>query len=151
MSGKFFDRDARLGQSLGVSSHCCNSSGETASGVENPAVIDLIAHDPSTDSVTLGMIEARPWDGSELQMFQLQEKINAYLSFALDGELPEAYPALAGKPLVLQLDCAEVPPEPVQQFLKVVSQQISLQGIKLRIRVMGGGCGEGCGCAGSAN
>jgi hypothetical protein len=107
----------------------------------------MIVHDPATDSVTLGMIEARPWDGSELQMFQLQEKVNAYLSFALDGELSEAYPALASKPLVLQLDCVEIPPEPVQQFLKVVSQQISLQGIKLRIRVTGGGCGEGCGCA----
>ncbi|RYD60644.1 MAG: hypothetical protein EOP84_36740 [Verrucomicrobiaceae bacterium] len=115
--------------------------------MENPAVIDLIAHDPATDSVTLGMSEVRPWDGSEMQMYQLQEKINAYLSFALDGELTEVYPALGNKPLVLQLDCVEIPPEPVQQFLKMVSKQIALQGIKFRIRVTGAGCGEGCGCA----
>lgn len=114
--------------------------------MENPAVIDLIVHDPRTDCVTLGMVESRRWDGSELQMYQLQEKINAYLSFALDGELAEAYPPLAEKPLVLQLDCVEVPPEPVQRFLKVVAEQIALQSIKLRIRVTGGGCGEGCGC-----
>src|SRR5687768_13698730 len=103
--------------------------------MENPAVIDLIAHDPRTDCVTLGMVESRPWDGTELQMYQLQEKINAYLSFALDGELADAYPPLAAKQLVLQLDCVEVPPDPVQGFLKAVAQQISLQNIKFRVRV----------------
>lgn len=118
--------------------------------MENPAVIDLIAHDPRADCVTLGMVESRNWDGTELQMYQLQEKINAYLSFALDGELAEAYPAFAEKRLVLQLDCVELPPQPVQRFLKIVADQIALQGIQFRVRVTGEGCGPACACASSS-
>ncbi len=94
----------------------------------------------------LGMVESRPWDGSELQMYQLQEKLNAYLSFALDGELAEAYPSHAEKPILVELECPEMPPEPVQRFLKVVAGQIGLQGIQFRVRVTGGSCGSGCGC-----
>ncbi|MEI9896071.1 MAG: DUF6572 domain-containing protein [Chthoniobacter sp.] len=48
-------------------------------------------------------------DGSELRLFQLQEKINAYLSFALDGEMAEAYPQFDGKKIRLQLDCVGMP------------------------------------------
>ena len=54
-------------------------------GVERADVIDLFAHDPKSDEVLLVMFEARPWNDSDLQLFQLQEKFNAYVSFLLDG------------------------------------------------------------------
>ncbi len=125
-------------------------------GVEHAAVIDAIAHDPRTDEVTLLMVEARPWDGSELRLFQLQEKINTYLSFALDGEMAEAYPALMGKVLKLRLDCATTPDSMTWHFIGVVREQIGFQNIKLEVGVADpaapplegqGGCGTGCGCA----
>jgi hypothetical protein len=116
-------------------------------GVEHAHVIDLIAHDSKTDEVALIMLEPRPWDGTELRLFQLQEKINAYLSFALDGEMSEAYPQFAAKSVRLQLDCATMPDAAVVEFLGVVREQIAFQGINLEVRVMGeGGCGPGCGC-----
>jgi hypothetical protein len=116
-------------------------------GVEHAHVIDLIAHDSKTGEVALIMLEERPWDGSELRLFQLQEKINAYLSFALDGEMAEAYPQFEGKKIRLQLDCAGMPGSDVVGFLGAVREQIAFQGINLEVRVMGsGGCGEGCGC-----
>jgi hypothetical protein len=116
-------------------------------GVEHAHVIDLIAHDSKTDEVALIMLERRPWDGTELRLFQLQEKINAYLSFALDGEMMEAYPQFAAKSIRLQLDCATMPDSGVVEFLSVVRDQIAFQGINLEVRVMGeGGCGPGCGC-----
>jgi hypothetical protein len=116
-------------------------------GVERAHVIDLIAHDPRTDEVTLTMVERRPWDGSALQLFQLQEKFNAYVSFALDGEMAEAYPALAGKPLRLRLECLEPPDETVRAFLGMVREQVAFQGIEVEVVVAGGSCGPGCGCA----
>jgi hypothetical protein len=116
-------------------------------GVEHAHVIDIVADDANTGQVALIMLEPRPWDGSELRLFQLQEKINAYLSFALDGEMAEAYPALATKPLRLQLDCATPPDSMTVAFLSHVREQIAFQGIDLEVRVMGeGGCGPGCGC-----
>jgi hypothetical protein len=124
-------------------------------GVEHAGVIDALVHDPETDVVTLLMVEPRPWDGSELRLFQLQEKINAYLSFALDGEMHEAYPQLEGKPLRLLLDCMTAPDSTSLGFLGMVRDQIAFQGIALEVRAAapasgdaaaGGGCGHGCGC-----
>ena len=109
-------------------------------GVEHAHVIDLIAHDPGTDVVTLTMVESRPWDGSDLQLFQLQEKFNAYVSFALDGEMADAYAALIGKRLCLRLECATPPDETVLHFLELVREQVAFQGIEIEVIVMGGCC-----------
>jgi hypothetical protein len=118
-------------------------------GVEHPHVIDLVGEDARTGEAVLIMLEERPWDGGERQLFQLQEKLNAYASFAIDGEMAETYPALAAKPLRIQLDCVAMPPAEVVGFLGAVREQLGFQGINLEVRVMGaGGCGEGCGCAG---
>lgn len=110
-------------------------------------MIDIVADDARTGEAVLIMLEPRPWDGSERRLFELQEKINAYLSFALDGEMAEAWPALVGRPLRLQIDCVGMPDATVVEFLSVVREQIAFQSINLEVRVMGeGGCGAGCGC-----
>lgn len=123
------------------------------SGIEHTDVIDVIAHDPSTDTVTLIMKEPRPWDGSDQQLFQLQEKINTYLSFALDGEMHEEYPQFKGKPVRLQLDCHALPDERTRYFLQQVRDQIAFQEIDLQVRVFThdpntpqSSCGGGCQC-----
>lgn len=117
-------------------------------GVEHAGVIDMLIHDARADVAVMIMLETRPWDGSELRLFQLQEKFNAYLSFALDGEMAECYPALAGKPLRLRLDCPTPPDETVLQLLGAVRDQIAFQGFELEVRVVGeSGCEAGCGCA----
>ena len=122
-------------------------SPENTRGVEHAHVIDIVADDAARGEAVLIMLEPRPWDGSELRLFQLQEKVNAYLSFALDGEMAEAYPGLMGRPLRLQIDCVGMPDPTVVEFLSVVREQIAFQSINLEVRVMGdGGCGAGCGC-----
>jgi hypothetical protein len=126
-----------------------DSTNQSPRGVEFAHVIDVIAEDAKSGEVTLIMLEPRPWDGSEARLFQLQEKINAYLSFALDGEMAEAYPQFEGRKLRLQLDCVGMPDNQVVGFLSTVRDQIAFQGINLEVRVMGeGGCGSGCGCHG---
>ena len=124
-------------------------SGEPAppGGVEQAGVIDSLVHDARTDEVTMTMVERRAWDGSERQLFQLQEKCNAYVSFALDGEMAEAYPALVGKRLRLRLECATYPDEEVVHFLSVVREQLAFQNIDVEVVVSDGSCGTGCDCA----
>ena len=104
-------------------------------GVEHAGVIDVIAHDARTGEVTLRMVEPRAWDGSERRLFELQEKINAYLSFALDGEMKEAFPELADDRVRLQLACLTEPDPVTLDFLGVVREQIAFQGITLEVRV----------------
>ncbi len=118
-------------------------------GVEHTGVIDLLTHDPASGRVELVMFEPRPWDGGEDQLFELQEKMNAYLSFALDGEMAETHPDLVEKPLSVVLRCLEMPPAEAVEFLGHVREQIALQGIELEVRYQReGSCGEGCGCHG---
>ena len=115
-----------------MSAHAFPRPGERR-GVSHPEVIDLLTHDPRNDQVELVMFEARPWTG-EAQLFELQEKLNAYLSFALDGEFAETYPQLVGKPLRVVLRCRAAPPAPAVELLAKVREQIALQGIDLEVR-----------------
>jgi hypothetical protein len=117
-------------------------------GIEHAGVIDAFMHDAKTDKVVLVMTESRPWTGDEAQLFQLQEKMNAYLSFALDGELTDTYPDLAGKPLKIVLETGTPPDSIALRFLEHVREQIAFQDIELAVHVVGagGGCGPQCGC-----
>ncbi len=122
-------------------------AGENPKGIEHPGVIDFLAFDAASQRVLLVMVERRPWNEPELQLFQLQEKLNAYLSFILDGEMEEAYPQFARKPVLLRFECAAPPVDQVLDFLQIVHDQTALQGIDFEVEVMGGGCG--CGKPGS--
>ncbi|MGB8354048.1 MAG: DUF6572 domain-containing protein [Chthoniobacteraceae bacterium] len=115
------------------------------SGLDHANVIDVIAYDEKTSEVTLIMRDFREWGGSEKLLFLLQEKINAYLSFALDGEMIEAYPAFVGKAIRLQLDIATAPDARTLDFIGIVREQIAYQGIKFEITIHGQtmcGCGS---------
>lgn len=135
-------------------SDCCqdHTSGKNApaNGLENPAVLDALAEDKVTGEVVLIMFEPRSWTVGDQQLFQLQEKLNAYLSFALDGELAEQLPQMAGRPVRIQLNCSEPPPPAVVEFLAKVREQVGYQGINFSVEGLApssaGGCGPGCGC-----
>jgi len=96
-----------------------------------------MTHDEKTGEVELVMFEPRAWDGGEEQLFQLQEKMNAYLSFALDGEFAETYPQLVKQPLRVVLRCLDAPPAEAVEFLAAVREQIAFQGIDLEVRYRG--------------
>jgi hypothetical protein len=115
------------------------------SGIEHPHILDAIAHGPGADETILIMWERRPWNGSDQQLFQLQEKLNAYLSFALDGEMLESYPEFSQKKLTLQLYCVAMPDERTVQFLSYVRDQIALQNIRFEVRVVEPA--QSCDCA----
>ncbi len=110
-----------------------------------------MTHDPATERVEIVMFEPRPWTGGEEQLFQLQEKLNAYLSFILDGEMAETTPELVGKPTAVVLRCAESPSAEAIEFLAAVREQMEFQGLELEVRYQrpgpdSGSCGSGCEC-----
>jgi hypothetical protein len=115
-------------------------------GLAQTGVLDFFAHDAKTDEVLLVMFELRPWDGSDEQLFQLQEKFNAYVSFLLDGELAEAHPELAGKNARIELRCAEMPLGRALDLLNAIHDQLVLQEIRVEVIVedRSGNCGDGC-------
>ena len=123
-----------------------NTSEIAPTGVANPAVIDLFAHDQKTDQVLLAMHEPRPWGGSDERLHELQEKFNAYVSFLLDGEMIAAHPELAGKSARIELRCDHIPDERALSLLELIHNQLALQEIKMEVVVGQKGCGDGCTC-----
>jgi hypothetical protein len=106
-------------------------------GLEHAGVIDAMLQDAKSGEVWLVMVERRAWSGGEEQLFQLQEKLNAYVSFALDGEMADTDPALAGKPLRIILDTTHPPSAEAVEFLAAVREQLAFQAIELEVRITG--------------
>jgi len=117
-----------------------------ATGVANPAMIDLFGVDGKSGEVVLAMHEPRPWDASDERLHQLQEKFNVYVSFLLDGEMVAAHPELAGKPARIELRCDHMPDQRALELLSLIHDQIALQEIKMEVVVAQSGCGEACAC-----
>jgi hypothetical protein len=101
--------------------------------VEEPNVIDFVAHDPKGE-VVLVMVEGREWDGSGERLFELQEKINNYAAFATDGQLVRQYPDLAGKPVRLELRCVGAPDPETGRFLEAAKLQLRSAGLSLSVK-----------------
>lgn len=120
-----------------------NAASLTPKGIEHAGVIDFLGFDSKASEVLLVMVERRPWHDVDAQLFQVQEKLNAYLSFALDGEMFEAYPQFRGKSLRIRLECAEPPVDAMLGFFQHVYEQTGLQGISFEVDVVSPACGCG--------
>lgn len=106
-----------------------------APGVQNPAVLDLITLDDARDQVVLAMFEPRPWDAGPQQLRQIEEKINRYLAYALDGFLVEHYPRYQGKQVQIRLDCASAPSGEAVPFLAAARRAVEAQGLEFAVNV----------------
>ncbi len=107
--------------------------GET--GVQNPAVVDLITLDKTTDTVVLVMVERRPWNAAREQFKQIEEKLNRYMGYVLDGFLAEQYPQYRGKAVQIRLDCAEAPHGEAVRFVEAMTHATQSHGIRFSIAV----------------
>jgi Family of unknown function (DUF6572) len=102
---------------------------------DRTGVIDVIGHDPKTDETVLVMNEATKWNGSEEQLYDLQERFNAYASFLLDGEFAETHPELAGKKARIELRCAHMPDQRTIELLSMIHDQLEFQEVRVEVIV----------------
>lgn len=108
-------------------------------GVQNPMIVDLIEWDDEAGRVVLAMVERRPWGSHPRQLAQIEEKINRYLGYVLEGHLGQQYPRYLGKGVRIRLDCAEEPAGEAARFVAAAQQAIGAEGIEFEVQVMGGG------------
>jgi hypothetical protein len=106
-----------------------------APGVENPKIMDLIRVDPASGNVALVMFERRPWDLGVRQLQQIEEKINRYMGYVLDGFLTQQYPQYAGKNVEIVLECAEAPPPEVRPFIDAATRAAREYGLEFRASI----------------
>lgn len=113
-------------------------------------MLDAFAHDTREDVLVLAMFETRPWEHGEHQLYQLQEKLNAYVSFILDGEMKDNFPHLLGKPVRIELRTSHEPPQRAMDFLGRARDQLALQQIGLEVVVIGEEQADCCGGGGGS-
>jgi hypothetical protein len=102
-------------------------------GVQNPAVVDLVTLDKASDTVVLVMVERRPWGAPREQFKQIEEKLNRYMGYVLDGFLAEQYPQYSGKSVQIRLDCAEAPHGEAVRFVAAMTHATESHGIHFSI------------------
>ena len=105
-------------------------------GVENPRVVDLILPDPERGEVVLKILEPRPWGSDPRQLHQLEDKLNAYFGYVLDGFLVEQYPQYEGVNVRIQLECAEPPGDFEREFLDAAMFFSARHDVRLVVRVV---------------
>ena len=126
-------------------------------GIAHPGVLDAFAYDGRRDMLILAMYETREWNSDEQQIFQLQEKLNAYASFILDGEMSESFPQYRDKKVEIQLRTRHKPDPLALGLLQQAQEQFALQQIGLEtIQIdpsaeeLPGSQPGSCGCGGSS-
>lgn len=105
-------------------------------GVPNPRIVDLVTIDPERGEVVLKMLEGRRWGTETDQVDQLEEKLNSYFVYVLDGHLANHYPEYEGMPVCIQLDCVEPPRKEEQPGFVNVATFAELHGIRFEVRVV---------------
>ena len=104
-------------------------------GVENPMIMDLITVDKETDKVVLVMIERRAWGADPKQLKQIEEKINRYMAYVLDGFLAEQHPQYLGKQVTIRLDCAAPPAGEASRFVAAAAHAAAEHGLEFAVNV----------------
>jgi hypothetical protein len=105
-------------------------------GVENPRMVDLITVDAAAREVVLVMIERRPWGADPRQFAQIEEKINRYLGYVLDGFLVQHHPEYQGLGTRLRLDCVQEPAGESLRFVEAARHAIRAHGLDLAVNVI---------------
>jgi hypothetical protein len=104
-------------------------------GVENAKVIDLITVDPSSGKLVLVMVERRAWGASPRQLQEIEEKINRYMGYVLDGFLVQHHPEHQDKPVLIRLECAEEPHGVAVKFVQAAGHAIAMHGLEFEVKV----------------
>ena len=105
-------------------------------GVQNPAIVDLIEMDPASGRVVMVMTEQRAWNGGPEQFRQIEEKINRYMGYVLDGHLVTHYPQYEGRPVAIRLDCAEPARGESARFVDAAGHAIRAHGLEFEVNVI---------------
>lgn len=98
-------------------------------GVADTDTVDVVAQD-ADGTYLLVMVEDRPWGASPEQVTQLQEKINTYAGYILDGGLARQYPETEGGPVRIRLDCISAPTDHFAHITEHAANQLTALGIE---------------------
>lgn len=102
-------------------------------GIDHPNTLDLLTE--SGTKIRLVLVEERALMPEDARA--LQEKLNNYLSYAIDGELYRQHPKSHGKFIIIRIDLYATPAEFIVQFLRSYREAIARFSVDIEIAVNG--------------
>jgi hypothetical protein len=93
-------------------------------GLAEQGQIDVVSLTPDGRTVVLSLVADAPWGARGERLPALQAKLNTYLAYALDGQLHEDYPQVAGKAVRFRLHYAYPPTQREQDFIDLVCRDV---------------------------
>lgn len=101
----------------------------------DPAKIDVVAMSPDGAAVELVIIADGPWTGSDEQVNSLQQKVQTYVSYAVDGAMVSAHPGTERLPWRIGIRCyAGAPDGRTSQLLEVLAHRLPAYGGSLIVQ-----------------
>jgi hypothetical protein len=76
----------------------------------DPSKVDVVSI-AADGAVELGLVQAHEWTGSDAQINSFQQKVQTYVSYALDGGMVAAYPETQGLPWRIVVHSQAEPPD----------------------------------------
>jgi hypothetical protein len=87
--------------------------------------VDFIARGSTPEEWKMVLVESGPWHGPiDSHLRNLQERLYGCVDAALDGQLAGQFPESAGKSVVIQLDCYNLPKDEVQAFFTAFARGV---------------------------
>ncbi|GAA5177176.1 hypothetical protein GCM10025771_13770 [Niveibacterium umoris] len=102
-------------------------------GIRHPDVVDLVTN--GDDAFRLVLVEEQELTDDDA--LELQQKLNNYLGFALDGPLLERYPEASGKQACIRVDLYVQPSPFILEFLRQYAKAIDEYGVSFELSVNG--------------
>lgn len=100
--------------------------------LDDPTTVDLVVA-RRDGSVVLSIFEERPWDGSDARVRELEEKVNAYLTFVLGGHMKRQHPDLKRDRVTIRLDYIGRLDERTRSMLPDIEAALAQYGIDFAI------------------
>lgn len=104
----------------------------------DPSEVDLVA-EAADGVVELVIVRDAPWTGAESELATFQQKVQTYVSFALDGQMGKQFPDAVGKPwaiVVASTETAGHPDERTRRVLDALTERLPAHGGQLRLRTV---------------
>lgn len=82
------------------------------------------------------IVQSAPWTGSDAQLKSFQEKVQTYVSYAVDGPMTTAYPETQGLPWRIVLHAQTGPPDKrTADTIATLSERLSQYGGEFETRL----------------
>jgi len=104
-------------------------------GIHDPDKIDVIAEDVDGNAL-LSIVQTGAWRADASERGALKRKLTAYLRYALEGPMVNAYPSLRGRPVVIALMYEEPPPQALLDYWRRRGQATARDGVTLTTRAL---------------